>query len=87
MTFLDLKPKLTALAPASIAVLAIIVGVFVPFVGLPSAMVAVVAIPAAGIENRRLLYVTVVGVALSILTNLTLVMLALPTARRLVEAA
>jgi len=81
----DFKPKATAFAPAALAVLAIIIGLFVPFVGLPTAMVAVVAISVANITDRRLLYATVVAVALSIVVNLALVMIALPAGRALVQ--
>ncbi len=83
----DFKPTATSLAPAALAVLAIIVGLFVPFVGLPIAMVAVVAIAAANITGRRLLYATIAAVALSIVINLALVMMALPAGRQLVEGS
>jgi len=69
-----------------LAVVAIVVGLFVPFVGLPLAMVAVVAIAVANIRNRRLLQVTVGLVAAAIVINLALVMLALPTAGEVVGA-
>ena len=81
----DFKPTATALAPAALAVVAIVIGLFVPFVGLPIAMVAVVAVAAANIKDRRLLYGTVATVALSIVVNLALVMIALPAGRELVE--
>ena len=84
-SIIDFKPKATALAPAAIAVLAIVIGLFVPFIGLPIAMVAVVAIAAANITDRRLLNATVAAVALSIIVNLVLVMMALPAGRQLVE--
>ena len=73
-------------APGVLAVVAIVVGLFVPFVGLPLAMVAVVAIAVANIRSRRLLRVTVGLVVASIVINLALVMVALPAARELVEA-
>jgi len=69
-----------------LAVVAIVVGLFVPFVGLPLAMVAVVAIAVANIRNRRLLQVTVGLVAAAIVVNLALVMVALPTADEVVGA-
>lgn len=72
----DLKPA-TRIAPAALAVASIIVGLFVPFIGLPISMISVVAIGAANIEERRLLTVTVAIVALAILSNLVLVMVAL----------
>ena len=83
----DFKPTATALAPAALAVVAIVIGLFVPFVGLPIAMVAVVAVAAANIKDRRLLYGTVAAVALSIVVNLALVMMALPAGRQLVEGS
>ena len=83
----DFKPAATALAPAALALFAIIIGLIVPFIGLPIAMVAVVAIAAANITNRRLLYGTVALVALSIVVNLALVMMALPAGRQLVEGS
>lgn len=76
----------SAFAPGVIAVVAIGVGFFVPFVGLPLAMVAVVAIAVANIRTRRLLQVTVALVVASIVINLALVMVALPAGRELVEA-
>ena len=75
-----------AFAPGVLAVVAIVVGLFVPFVGLPLAMVAVVAIAVANIRNKRLLYVTVGLVAASIVINLALVMVVLSAGRELVEA-
>ena len=83
----DFKPAATTLAPAALAVLAIIMGLFMPFVGLPIAMVAVVAIAAANITNRRILVATIGAVALSIVINLALVMMALPAGRQLVLGA
>jgi len=77
-TTTDSKPAATAFAPAALAVVAAIVGLFVPFIGLPVAMIAVVAIAAANIRDRRLLYVTIAIVAASIAINLVLVMIALP---------
>ena len=47
----------------------------------------VVAIAAANITDRRLLYVTVAAVAVSITINLVLVMLDLPAAHALVQGA
>ena len=85
-TTADLKPRASAFAPAALAVAAMVVGFFVPFIGLPIAMVAVVAIAAAGIENRRLLYGTVGVVGASVLLNLVLVMVALPAGQELVNA-
>ena len=81
----DFKPVAAALAPAALAIISIIVGLFVPFIGLPIAMVGVVAIAAANIRNRRLLYATIVVVAASIVINLVLVMAALPAGRELVQ--
>ena len=86
-SLIDFKPKASALAPAALAVLAIATGLFVPFIGLPLAMIAVVAIAAANIEDRRLLHGTIAIVALSIVVNLALVMMALPAGRQLVEGA
>ena len=83
----DFKPVAAALAPAALAVVAIIVGLFLPFIGLPISMVAVVAIAAANIRDRRILYTTVAVVGLSIALNLVLVMVSLPAARQLVEGA
>ena len=83
----DFKPVAAALAPAALAIIAIIVGLFVPFIGLPIAMVGVVAIAAANIRDRRILYATVAVVGLSIAVNLVLVMVSLPAARQLVEGA
>ena len=83
----DFKPVAAALAPAALAIVAIIVGLFVPFIGLPIAMVGVVAIAAANIRDRRILYATVAVVGLSIAVNLVLVMVSLPAARQLVEGA
>ena len=83
----ELKPRAAAFAPAALAVAAIVVGFFVPFIGLPMAMVAVVAIAAANIRDRRLLYATVAAVALSIIINLVLVMIALPAAGALVRGS
>jgi hypothetical protein len=83
----NFKPTATALAPALLALVAIVIGLIVPFIGLPIAMVAVVAIAAANITNRRLLYGTVAVVALSIVVNLALVMMALPAGRQLVEGS
>jgi hypothetical protein len=85
-TTADLKPRASAFAPAALAVAAIVVGLFQPFIGLPISMVAVVAIAAAGIENRRLLYGTVGLVGASVLLNLALVMVALPAGQELVNA-
>ena len=79
------KPAAAAFAPATLAVIAIVVGLFVPFIGLPLAMISVVAIAAANIRNRRLLYATIVVVAASIVINLVLVMAALPAGRELVQ--
>jgi uncharacterized membrane protein YphA (DoxX/SURF4 family) len=84
-SIIDFKPKAAAFAPAVLAAVAIAVGLFVPFIGLPIAMVAVVAIAAANIKDRRLLYATIGAVALSIVVNLVLVMMALPAGRQLVE--
>ena len=81
----DIKPAAAAFAPAVLAVIAIIVGLFVPFIGLPLAMVSVVAIAAANIRDRRILYGTIAVVALSIVVNLVLVMMALPAGRELVQ--
>jgi hypothetical protein len=81
----DFKPTAAALAPVTIAAVAVVVGAFVPFVGLPIAMIAVVAIAVANIRDRRLLYATVAAVALSIAINLVLVMLDLPAAHALVQ--
>ena len=81
----DFKPTATALAPAGLAVVAIVIGLIVPFIGLPIAMVAVVAIAAASIRDRRLLYATVAIVAASIVINLVLVMMALPAGQELVQ--
>ncbi len=86
-SIIEFKPKATALAPAALAVIAIAIGLFVPFIGLPIAMVAVVAIAAANITDRRLLTATVAAVALSIIVNLVLVMMALPAGRQLVEGS
>ena len=83
----DNKRTATALAPALLALMAIVIGLIVPFIGLPIAMVAVVAIAAANITNRRLLYGTVAVVALSIVVNLALVMVALTAGRQLVEGS
>ena len=83
----DFKPVAAALAPAALAIISIIVGLFVPFIGLPIAMVGVVAIAAANIRDRRILYATVAVVGLSIAVNLVLVMVSLPAARQLVEGA
>ena len=80
----DSKPAVAAFAPAALAVIAIVVGLFVPFIGLPLAMVSVVAIAAANIRDRRILYVTIAAVALSIVINLVLVMIALPAGRDVV---
>jgi hypothetical protein len=85
-TTADLKPRASAFAPAALAVAAIVVGLFQPFIGLPISMVAVVAIAAAGIENRRLLYGTVGLVGASVLLNLALVMVALPAEQELINA-
>ena len=85
-TTADLKPRASAFAPAALAVAAMVVGLFQPFIGLPIAMVAVVAIAAAGIENRRLLYGTVGVVGASVLLNLALVMVALPAGQELISA-
>ncbi len=85
-TTADLKPRASAFAPAALAVAAIVVGLFLPFIGLPISMVAVVSIAAAGIENRRLLYGTVGVVAASVLLNLVLVMVALPAGQELITA-
>lgn len=84
-TATDQKPRAATLAPALLAVLAIVVGLFLPFIGLPISMVAVVAIAAAGIGNRRLLYATVAAVAIAVVLNLTLVMMALPAGQELVQ--
>lgn len=48
-------------------------------------MVAVVAIAAANIRNRRVLYATIAVVAASIVINLVLVMVALPAGQELVQ--
>ena len=84
-TTTDSKPAAAAFAPAALAVVATVVGFFVPFIGLPIAMVAVVAIAAASIRDRRLLYATVAIVAASIVINLVLVMMALPAGQELVQ--
>ena len=69
-----------------LARLTLVVGLFLPFIGLPISMVAVVSIAAAGIENRRLLYGTVGIVAASVLLNLALVMVALPAGQEIITA-
>ena len=74
----------TAVAPLSIAVVASVVGLFAPFIGLPISMIAVVLTAAVDIDDRRLRLVTVGVVGLSIAANLVLVMLALPAGRDLV---
>ena len=84
-TTTDSKATAAAFAPAVLAVIAIVVGIFVPFIGLPLAMVAVVAIAAANIRNRRVLYATIGVVAASIVINLVLVMMALPAGQELVK--
>ena len=80
----DFKPAAASFAPAALAVLAVVIGLFMPFVGLPIAMVAVVAIAAVDIASRRILYATIAAVALSIVVNLAFVMMALPAGRDLV---
>ena len=67
------------------ALLSIVIGLFVPFIGLPLSMVSVVAIAAANIRDRRVLYPTIAIVVVAIAVNLMLVMLALPAGRDLVE--
>jgi len=84
-TTTDAKPAAAAFAPAAVAVVAVVVGLFVPFIGLPISMVAVVAIAAANIRDRRLLYTTIAVVAASIVINLVLVMMALPAGQELVQ--
>jgi hypothetical protein len=73
------------LAPSVLAVASIVIGVFVPFIGLPLSMVSVVAVAAANIRDRRLLYPTIAVIVVAIVVNLVMVMLALPAGRQLVE--
>jgi hypothetical protein len=84
-TTTDSKSTAAAFAPGVLAIVATVVGLFVPFIGLPIAMVAVVAIAAANIRDRRVLYATIGIVAASIVINLVLVMMALPAGRELVQ--
>jgi hypothetical protein len=81
----DNRPIAASLAPAGLAGASIVVGFFVPFIGLPLAMVSMVAVAVAGIQDRRLRYPTIALVIISIAFNLVLVMVALPAARQLVE--
>jgi hypothetical protein len=83
----ETKRTAASFAPAAIAIISIIVGFFVPFIGLPLAMVAVVAISAANIEDRRQLYITIGSVGIAIAINLALVMMALPAGRDFVQGS
>ena len=74
----DNRPFAATLAPAVLAVASIVIGLFAPFIGLPLSMVSVVAVAAANIRDRRLLYPTIALVVVAIAINLVLVMLALP---------
>ncbi len=69
-----------------IALTSIVIGAFLPFVGLPIAMVSVVAVAVAEIQDPRLRYPTVGLVVISIAINLGLVLMALPAGRQFVES-
>ncbi len=76
----------SSLAPVAWAVTAVIVGFFMPFVGLPIAMVGMVAVIAAEITSPRARLVTIAIVVVAIAVNLALVMAALPATAQLVGA-
>lgn len=81
----DNRPFAISLGPSALAVVSILIGLAAPFIGLPLSMVSVVAIAAANIRDRRLLYPTIAVVVVAIAVNLVLVMMALPAGRDLVE--
>lgn len=77
-TTTDNRPFVASLAPFALALASIILGVIVPFIGLPLSMVSLVAVGGAGIRDRRVLYPTVALVLFAIAVNLVLVLIALP---------
>lgn len=82
----DNRPFAASLAPSVLAFASIIIGMFVPFIGLPLAMVAVVAVAVANIRDRRLLYSTIALVVVAIALNLAMVMVALPAGSQLLAS-
>ena len=81
----DSRTFAATVAPSALALASVIVGLFVPFIGLPLSMVSVVAVAAANIRDRRLLFPTIALVVFAIAFNLVMVLAALPAGRELVE--
>ena len=75
-----------SIAPVALALVAVVVGLFVPFIGLPIAMIGMVAVAAADIQVPRTRVMTISIVVAAIAVNLALVMVALPATANLVEA-
>ena len=78
----------SSIVPAALAVLAVAVGLgfFAPFIGLPIAMIGMVAVVAADIKSQRVRMVTIAIVVAAIAVNLALVMASLPATAQLVDA-
>ena len=76
----------SSIAPVALAVVAVVVGLFVPFIGLPIAMIGMVAVVAADIKQPRARVITIALVVVAIAVNLALVMVALPATAKLVNA-
>ena len=68
----------SSIAPAVLAVVAVVVGFFLPFIGLPIAMIGMVAVVAVDIKVSRARIVTIAIVVVAIAVNLVLAMVALP---------
>ena len=84
-TATDNRPFAASVAPSALALASVVIGLFVPFIGLPLSMVSVVAAGAADIRDRRLLFPTIALVVFAIALNLLMVLMALPAGRELVE--
>jgi hypothetical protein len=77
--------RVVAFAPAALAIVSIVLGLFAPFFGLPVAMVSVVLFSASPIRDRRWRLVTIGLVIIAVVLNLTMVMMSLPAGGELVE--
>ncbi len=76
----------SSIVPTALAVVAVGIGIFMPFIGLPIGMIGMVAVIAADIKSQRVRVVTIGIVVIAIAANLALVMVALPATGQLVGA-
>ena len=76
----------SSIVPTALAVVAVGIGIFMPFIGLPIAMIGMVAVIAADIKSQRVRVITIGIVVIAIAANLALVMVALPATGQLVGA-